>query len=242
MTRQLLPGLLQGAVRRCLLHIPRHYRSGSNAAEATLQRMLLGRQNDPFQFIASDVDKFTQLLQRLIQVGAADPDPLAGNHIGSVVQILARCGGLRIAHPGQAVIDHRHSHQHQSVEHDRFKQLVAQRRQRRIRQHYADRHPATRWVQAAQHTHHHQRQAQCQRRHPQRRAEPVMQHQPDQRGTGIAANKRPRLCQRPGMHGKQQHCRSRQRPEQVQRYATAKGVTAGDPGQKQTKQCTNACT
>ncbi|MNG20693.1 hypothetical protein D3C84_1049690 [compost metagenome] len=69
----------------------------------------------------------------------------------------------------------------------------------------------------------------------------MMQHQPHDRRTGIAADEGPRLRQRPGMHGKQQHRRGRQGAEQVQRDGTAKGITAGHARQKQPEQGAEAC-
>ncbi|MNR21127.1 hypothetical protein D3C85_1380100 [compost metagenome] len=92
--------------------------------------MLLGGHDDAFELIAGDVDKLAELFQRLVEVLATDPNPLTRQHIGGVVQVFARRGGFRVAHPGQAVVDHRNRYQYQGIEHDRLEHLVTQRRQR----------------------------------------------------------------------------------------------------------------
>ncbi|MNJ59636.1 hypothetical protein D3C77_553320 [compost metagenome] len=69
----------------------------------------------------------------------------------------------------------------------------------------------------------------------------MVQRQPDHGGAGIAAYERPRLCQRAGMHGKQQHSRSRQGAEQVQRHGGTERLAAGKACEQQAEQCTDAC-
>lgn len=56
--------------------------------QAALQRVLLGGQDDPLQFVTGHVNELTDLFQGLVQVLATDAHPRARQRIMGVVQVL----------------------------------------------------------------------------------------------------------------------------------------------------------
>ncbi len=167
--------------------------------------------------MAGDVDEGTEPVQRPIQILLGEADPLFGQQVLGTVQIDTR-RLLRIAHPGQVVVQRGAEQQTAGIEHDRQGQPGPEGFQQLRRQHDHHRHGTGRWMHAAQqqHAQHHcpqgHGQANSQFGSGQRRQ--VKHSSTGQTGKQITAQDRPGLGQRAGGHHEQQHRRCAGRPQQ----------------------------
>nr|GFC07707.1 hypothetical protein [Tanacetum cinerariifolium] len=174
------------------------------------QGVRFGLVQNGFKVFSRDVNELAHLFQCLLKIFS--------------VETLIADGGLlrhrqfadvrfRVAHPRQVVVDQSTGQQAHRVEHHRPEDVQPHGREFILRGNDTDRHRSRRRVQAAEDAHQHDGRADCHAGGNDGVAEQLDGDQRHQRGNQVAAEDRPRLRERSGGHGEQQHRRCPHRPQ-----------------------------